>query len=257
GRAPPDEAQEDPAAAPALVRDPYPLIHVGIAGQPRTRVHRKEHLVTAPRPLAHVAVRRRLELHGHGERHFARAQRRPALAPQAALPGPGDTLGLVREVQRSAVVLLGELGARLLQQRGGLRQVARRLRRRRSRPGRGAGGLRRDVGGLRRARRERRCHESERGNPHGPKKGPRRRALRRRETAPRGHPAASCESACCCIGSCAWALTHTPGWGIVTTNPSVTRSGFAWYAARAARHSAGSCAAERSGKAIALPMRPT
>src|SRR5207253_61157 len=81
--APGDEAQEDPAAAPALVRDPYPLIHVGIAGQPRARVHRKEHLVTAARPLAHVAVRRRLELHGHGERHFARAQRRPALVSQA------------------------------------------------------------------------------------------------------------------------------------------------------------------------------
>src|SRR2546425_2163088 len=43
------------------------------------------------------------------------------------------------------------------------------------------------------------------------------------------HPAASCESACsCCIGSWAWALTPTPGCGIVTTKPSLTRSGRAW-----------------------------
>src|SRR5438552_1488701 len=43
------------------------------------------------------------------------------------------------------------------------------------------------------------------------------------------HPAASCESACsCCIGSWAWALTQTPGCGIVTTKPSLTRSGRAW-----------------------------
>src|SRR5207302_1146327 len=198
------------------------------------------------RPVAHVAVRDRLQLHGHGERHFARTQRRPPFVPQTALTRPGDALRLVREVQRPAVVLLREFGARLLQQRGGLCQVGRRLCRR----GRASAGPRRDFRRVRRAGRQD-------GRQHGPKKNPRRRAVRRGETAPRGHPAASCESACCCIGSCACALTHTPGWGIVTTKPSVTRSGFAWYAARASRHSAGSCAAERSGSAIALPTRPT
>src|SRR2546425_6293197 len=40
------------------------------------------------------------------------------------------------------------------------------------------------------------------------------------------HPAASCGSACsCCIGSWGRALTQTPGCGIVTTKPSLTRSG--------------------------------
>src|SRR5213082_2977075 len=321
-RAPPDQAQEDPAAAPAFVHDAHPLVHVGIAGQRRTRIHRKHHLGAAARPVAHVAVRGRLQLHGHGERHFARTQRRPPFVPQAALTRPGDALRLVREVQRPAVVLLREFGARLLQQGGGLCQVGRRLCRRggaerlhrdfafrdgRRRFGAAGDGLqlrhgahhllarfvearlqllelrvaleqpqlepgsallqcrisggarcrgRVSAGPRRDFRRVRRAGRQD-GRQHGPKKSPRRRALGRGETAPRGHPAASCESACCCIGSCACALTHTPGWGIVTTKPSVTRSGFAWYAARASRHSAGSCPAERSGSAIALPTRPT
>src|SRR5207237_3587791 len=250
----------------------------------------------------------------------------PARGAQPPLSPAGVALGLVGEGQGAAIVLLRELGAPLLQQRRGLRQVRRRLRHRRgaerlqgdfrlrdrrrrlgtARDGlelghgahyllarlveprlqllqlrvaleqpqlepRGAllqcriahGARRRrrhgdrvsrrprgDVGLLRRAGRQS-------GRDRGPKKSPRRRALRRGAARRHRQPAASCESACCCIGSWACALTHTPGWGIVTTKPSVTRSGFAWYAARASRHSAGSCPAERSGSAIALPTRPT
>src|SRR5207247_678254 len=160
----------------------------------------------------HLAPHRGPQPYRNGERDLSRAERRPAGPTQPTPAGAGQVFRLVREVQRAAVVLLSELGARLLEQRARLRDICARGRLRAG-PGGGAvfGHLRRHGRRLEQTRRERRHYSG----------------IEERATKV-AHPAASCESACsCCIGSWAWALTHTPGCGIVTTKPSLTRSGCA------------------------------
>src|SRR5439155_1545046 len=71
-----------------------------------------------------------------------RAEWRPTGRAEPAPADAGQALRLVRQVQRAAVVLLHEHGARLLEQRAGLRGVRAASRRR---PGRGAQRLHRNL----------------------------------------------------------------------------------------------------------------
>src|SRR6185437_970964 len=96
----------------AIIADSNPLFGVRVRGDRAASVGGERDGKVGAGAFTHISLRRRLQLDRYGEQGFARTRFR-ARAAKAATIGRGHGLGLVREIECAAVVLLVELGRTL------------------------------------------------------------------------------------------------------------------------------------------------
>src|SRR5436190_21466962 len=113
-RLPADEALTDPAAPAGVVRNPEPLLRGRVGNDLRAGREREQYGETHPGPFADVHAARRFETQRQRERALAGSRRALLRWRELSAGRRRGTLHLVREIERSAVVLFVELRARLL-----------------------------------------------------------------------------------------------------------------------------------------------